>query len=365
MNSKRLFTVLSAAIVFGGCAKNGPPPFEADEFKADKEKVAKIYVKAEHPKALKKQPKQAVIPLFQVEFINESSASSSSYSLAKEGSTSTNLSYTLMGVDTAAFTALVDSLYTDFAADLKAQGYEVMPKEAMLATPQYAELKAKAEPTNPTQQPSRLEGKNQAMVVAPTGMAVVYLNSFNPKVSLKNMWSGMKGDLPEAPLARLVDSAKCVAVGVQMVVGFASLSDTHVKGSGNSSVNADFRFSIAPLHSEVMFAGDEAISKASNPSRWNFNAKDGTILRLQKPIFGSNGFATGTRDITSTGSKVAEGLGNALGVMAAMAGGGGAHTSKTRKYALDVDKDKYVGLARENLGYARGLLLTSRDMAVK
>ena len=350
--------LFTTALFFSGCAKKGPPNFEADEFKKDKLAVAQRYVKVEHPKSISKQPKKAFVPMFQVEFINQSSASSSSMNLSTTNSSSVNVSYHLEGVDTASFTSLVDNLYSDFLGQLKTAGYDVMNKDDMTKTPQYQELITKAEKTNPIEMSSRQGGSNKAFVVAPSGMAIFYINNFNPKPSIKGFWAALKGDLPESPLAHLVDSIQEVAVCVQMVVSFADLKDDHVSGSGNSSVSATYNFAIANMHTVMAFGGSESVSKSGSASRWNFMPNSGTVFRITKPMYGGSGFVTGQRDITSTGSKVAEGLGNAFSMLAAASGGGSSHTSKTRVYALDVDKDKYLGLARDNIGYATDMMVT-------
>jgi len=46
-------------------------------------------------------------------------------------------------------------------------------------------------------------------------------------------------------------------------------------------------------------------------------------------------------------------------MLAAASNGGSSSSSKTRIYALDADKDKYLSLARDNLGYANEMLLIS------
>ena len=350
--------LFTTAIFFAGCAKKGPPLFEADEFKQDKLAVAQRYVKIEHPKALKKQSKKAFVPLFQVEFVNQSNASSSSVVFGDGNSSNLHVSYHLEGVDTASFVSLVDGLYSDFLGQLKSSGYEVISKEDMVKTPQYQELIGKAEKSNPLEVSSRLEGSNKALVVAPPGMAVFYINSFNPKPSIKGFFAAFKGDLPEAPLARLTDSTQAVAVCVQMIVSFADLKDDHIRGSGTSSISTTYRFAVANMHTLIGFGGEESVSKSGNPNRWNFRPNEGTVARIIKPIYGGSGFVTGKRDITSTGTKVAEGVANAFSMLAAASSGGSSTTSKTRIYALDVDKDKYIALAHDNIGYANDMLMT-------
>ena len=362
--SGALVAGLVAVALLSGCAGKKDPTFEAADYQKDKAAVTAKYVTVVNPKALAKatkKSKKVFIPLFQVEFINQSSAASSSYSFASNGgSSSVNVTYKLTGVDTAAFSTLVDKLYADFTADLTAAGYEVVDKNTLVTTPQYQQLKTRGEASNPVELASRTEGTNKALVVAPSGMGVVYFSTFSqPPSTVKTLWKALKGDLPEASAAALADSLQASPVLVQMVVGFASLKDSHAKGSGNSSVSAEYRFAVAAVHSKIAIFGDDAISHSGkNKNRWNINATQGSVAQLSKPVFGANGWVIGRRDITSTGSKVAEGVGNAIGILAAAAGGGGgAHTSKTRIYALDADPVKYGELARDNLGYTQEMLL--------
>lgn len=346
-----------------GCGAKKDPTFESAEYKKDKAAVTARYVQVVNPKAAvkaTKQNKKVFIPLFQVEFINQSSASSSSYAFASGGgSSSVKVTYKLQGVDTAAFVSLVNKLYGDFVADLSASGYDVISKETLAATPQYQQLMSRGEASNPIELASRTEGANKALVVAPTGMGVVYFGTFSqPPSTVKTLWKALKGDLPEASAAALADSLQAQPVLVQMVVGFASLKDDHVKGSGNSSVSAEYRFTVAAVHSKIALLGEDAIYKSGkNKNRWNINATAGGVAQLSKPVFGANGWVIGRRDITSTGTKVAEGIGNALSILAAASGGGSASQSKTKVYALDVNPEIYADRARENLAYTQEMLL--------
>jgi hypothetical protein len=362
----RIFSVaglaVSAALLIGCGGGKKDPTFEAAEYKKDQKTVTARYVASPNPKAAAsavKEKKKVFIPLFQVEFINSSSASSQSYSLAKDASSNVRVTYKLQGIDTASFVQVVDELYADFVALLEKSGYEVISKETLLSTPQYQQLKERGEKSNPVQLASRLEGSNSALVVAPTGMGVAYFGTFSPPPSaMKTVWKAIKGDLPEASATALADSLGATPVLVQMVVGFASLKDTKIKGSGTSSVSAEYRFTIAAGHSRLAFINEKSLQKnGKNKNRWNLNASTGGVAQLSKPVFGSNGWVTGRRDITSTGTKVAEGIGNALSLLAAASAGGGTSSTKTKVYALDVDKDAYIARARENLGYAQEMLL--------
>jgi len=99
------------------------------------------------------------------------------------------------------------------------------------------------------------------------------------------------------------------------------------------------------------------MKNGKNKNRWSLNATSGSIAQLSKPVFGANGWVIGRRDVTSTGTKVAEGIGNALSILAAASGGGSASQSKTKVYALDVDPVIYTDRARENLGFTQEMLL--------
>jgi hypothetical protein len=354
--------VIAAALLVGCGGGKKDPTFESGEFKNDKKAVTARYVASPNPKMTVKaatEKKKVFIPLFQVEFINASSASSSSYSYNKDASSSVKVTYKLEGVDTAAFIHVVNTLYDNFEKQLKAAGYEVVPKDQLVATPQYQQLKARGEKSNPIQLASRLEGNNTALIVAPSGMGVTYFATFSPPPSaLKTVWKALKGDLPEASAAQLADSLDATPVLAQFVVGFASLADTKVKGSGNSSVSAEYRFTIAAAHTRMAFVNEKSVMKnGKNKNRWSLNAHTGGVAQLSKPVFGSNGWVVGRRDVTSTGTKVAEGIGNALSILAAASAGGSTSSTKTKVYALDVNQEAYVERAQDNLGYASEMLL--------
>ncbi len=356
---------LAAALLIGCGGKAKDPTFESAEYKSSKAEVTSRYVASYDAKQAVKtmkevKGKRVFVPLFQVEFINSSSASSSSYSISSGNSSSVKVSYKLTGVDTANFIAIVNNLYNEFVGELKTAGYDVISKEELLATPQYQQQMKLGEKSNPIQLASRLEGNNYALVVAPTGMGVVYFNGFAVAPSaVKTVWKALSGSMPDAMTAALADSLKATPVLAQYVVGFATLNDKHVKGSGNSQVSAAFNFTIAAAHSKVAFVGEKGIVKnGKNKNRWMLNGINGSA-QLSKPIFGSKGWATGTRDITSTGTKIGEGVGAALSTLAALSGSGGGSTnsSKTRVYALDVNQDLYVARAQENLAYAQQMLV--------
>lgn len=365
MHHLLLSGILVSAAFLAGCGGKPPkdPTFEAAEYKTSKAAVTARYVGAQDLKTTEKvmkevKGKRVFVPLFQVEFIKTSGASSQSYSVSSGNQSSVRVSYQLTGVDTASFVAIVNKLYADFVTELKNAGYDVVSKEELLATPQYQELITRGEKANPIELASRLEGGNSALVVAPTGMGVVYLNGFAMAPSVtKTLWQGITGSAPEAPVAQLADSLKAVPVFAQYVVGFVNLSDTKVKGSGTSSVSAQYRFTIAAAHSKVAFVGEKGLMKSiKNKSRWTLTGMNASA-QLSRPIFGSNGWVTGTRDITSTGTKIIEGVGNTLSLLASAAAGGSTHRSKTTVYALDVDQAAYVERARDNLAYAQEMLV--------
>jgi hypothetical protein len=356
--------LLAAALLIGCGGKAKDPTFEAAEYKTNKAEVTARYVASYDAKQAAKtmkevKGKRVFVPLFQVEFVNQSSASSSSYSISSGNQSSVRVTYKLEGVDTASFIAIVDKLYADFVASLQAAGYDVVSKEQLLATPQYQALIQRGEKSNPIDLASRLEGGNRALVVAPTGMGVAYFPTFaQPPSVTKTLWKALSGDLPDAMAAALADSLKATPVLAQYVVGFASLADTKVKGSGNSSVSAEYRFTVAAAHSKIAFVGEKGMVKgAKNKNRWSLNGINGSA-QLSKPVFGSNGWVVGRRDVTSTGTKLAEGVGNALSILAAASGGGGSSSSsKTKVYALDVNQAAYVERARDNLAYAQEMLV--------
>lgn len=355
--------VVAAALLIGCGGGKKDPTFESGEYKSNKAAVTARYVGASDLKTTNKvmkevKGKRVFVPMFQVEFVNQSSASSSSYSISSGNSSSVKVTYKLSGVDTANFIAIVDRLYADFVGELKAAGYDVISKEELLATPQYQEQVKRGEKSNPIELASRLEGGNRALVVAPTGMGVVYFPTFAvPPSTVKTLWKALSGDTPDALVAQLADSLKATPVFAQYVVGFASLKDTKVKGSGNSGVSAEYRFTIAAAHSKIAFVSEKGLLKSpKNKNRWALTGANGSV-QLSKPIFGSNGWVTGRRDVTSTGTKVAEGIGNALSILAAASAGGSTSNSKTKVYALDVDQDAYVSRARENLNFAQEMLV--------
>ena len=355
---------LLAAFLLVGCAgKVKDPTFESGEYKKDKAAVTARYVASYNAKQAEKtmkevKGKRVFVPLFQVEFINQSSASSSSYSISSGNSSKVSVTYQLAGVDTSSFVAIVDKLYADFVAELKVAGYDVVDKDELLATPQYKELTRRGEKSNPIALASRLEGGNRALVVAPSRMGVVYFTTFAlPPSTVKTVWKALSGDTPDAMATALADSLKATPVLAQYVVGFTSLKDDHAKGSGTSSVSAEYKFTIAAAHSKIAFVGEKGLQKSGkNKNRWGLNGINGSA-QLSKPIFGSDGWVVGRRDVTSTGTKVAEGIGNALGALAAMSTGGSSSSSKTKVYALDVDQKAYVARAQENLAYTQEMLL--------
>jgi hypothetical protein len=123
------------------------------------------YVDSENPKVAR-GTKRVVIPYFQVEFAQQSSAKNNN------GYDHHQVIVTMTGVAAARFQAITNDFYDAVVSDLKAAGVDVVPIEQMNATPEFKELSSHGFKDSP----DTVEHQdNISKFYAPHGMQVYYL----------------------------------------------------------------------------------------------------------------------------------------------------------------------------------------------
>ena len=139
--------LLSAGLLFTPCAshaKEETTPLTVDASFNAANAADKGFAIVEN-KALK-GIKRVAVPMFAVEFILADNVNAQTSGFGSAGRASSALYYKLLGVGEPEFQAITDALYTQFLAELKASGVEVIEASQVAAAPTYKKLVAGTSP---------------------------------------------------------------------------------------------------------------------------------------------------------------------------------------------------------------------------
>ena len=147
---KPVITAALVAFVLAGAwpavwAKDETTPLLVDASFNPAAAAAKGFTIVADTKALK-GIKRVAVPVFAVEFVVADNVSTTTSGFASAGRATSSLYYKLLGVGEADFQAITDTLYTQFLADLKASGVEVLEVAQVVAAPTYRKLVATGSP---------------------------------------------------------------------------------------------------------------------------------------------------------------------------------------------------------------------------
>lgn len=210
---------------------------------------------------------------------------------------------TLKGIDEALMQRITDAAYEKFVADLKAKGYEVVDRAALVNTKGFGESKTYP---NPSKDTSGIFGTNSIT------------KYFTPK-SFGALRSFM-GDLPgytggfgfENPIHSVNEYAKASGVKVLSMVyvlDFANADSYGGLGTSSSSVNVGQGLTAIPETTKLSLIGGDG---------GTFSSNNGNI-RLGQPITSEKEFGT----IANTNSEAYKGLEMATNVIGILGGVGG------------------------------------------
>ena len=273
--------LLPLALVAAPCAGQSVKVYDLGASAAQQ---ADAYINTDRPKAVRAS-KRIVIPYFQLEFPQQSSASALAF-----GNSEIKTTVTLKGVTKAQFQSITDDFYDAVVADLKAAGFEVVSLEDMRASAEFQALSNHGFKDSP----ALVEHfDNISHFYAPHAMRVYFLpgderfigvatsNKSKPSLlgGFSAFGSAMKGAIGERQ-DRYPDEEKALAkalgalaLRVRVVVDFADVS---------AAVHAGEAQSKSPVR----------ISFASKYSFYQFIGADGEAdFVLRQPLISGEGFA--------------------------------------------------------------------------
>jgi hypothetical protein len=345
MNLKLL--TLSAGIVLSQIAFQLPA--NADGFKlgqlfeakpidltADPAPTAEKAVKCESMKKLKGVNK-VVITSFNVQFVTARKANAHAGGGSDHGASYVHSDVTLKGLDDTNFQAITEAAYTNFVAQLKDMGLEVMPYAEYAALPEYEKMKS-CFYTSPKEDDALFSGM-PTRIFAPAGMPVVFYGdeeSVSPTARM-GATASMSGHAPKVMEPKIAKESGVPAIHVFLLVDFAQVKTSGGTFSSTASVQTKPQLAIGrQSHAAFVFDGS-----LGGPQ----------IVKLANYAYGNDNYIDAYKDVTTTTQLVGDAAANVIGVL----GGGGVH--KTRSYEADADPAAYQAISVKYLGAVTRLWL--------
>lgn len=218
----------------------------------------------------------------------------------------TSTALVMADMDTALLTEITDAIYAQLQLDLQASGFEVVPEEAVLASPTYQKIAKLAGFTNFSKY-GNIEG---AVMLVEASKLTPYA-PFSPEVGtfpypMNNMikdWNSDKtggltsnstyysADLPKLEVA-LAKELNAHVVKASYIVTLGSTKSDAGSGAHNSNTYAGeviAQVGIRDTHSRIAFRAPNGKTGGQSTSRAKpVPPKDGdVVIRLAQPIFGS------------------------------------------------------------------------------
>lgn len=259
---------------------------------------------------------QVVIASFQVEFVTQSSASSTS-----SGFSQAKVSYNLSGPTPEDMQAITDAFYAKFVADLAATGVTVIPlQDALARSPGLVRLMNMAKPA-----PYVRGGGNRSGFYSPPGYKFYFTPNDGRAKAFGDTMTTTGSQVPEEMAMRELDAG---VLGVRMVVDFAEIE---ARGRGilgmrppTARVKSKANVALLPVDSQLWVLTPQAKSTVMDLGHRQRYA-------LTSPIVMPNSVVS-AQDTTTTASKAGDAAANVIGLLA-----GGGIGQKTRTYQVTVD----------------------------
>ncbi len=289
--------------------------FDAAKYAANKTDVTKDYTDVSKSGVLT-ESKKVIVPDFKVYFHTQARGSAETgHALSGLGggrqeakvSQKVNLS-----VDQSVFQQITDSMYKEFIADLKAQGYEVIePKQLAELFPEY---KTYTSGDKMKASPHKID--DAVVAYAPTGMKVEM-----PGVDIGAATGGFSAFGTTMNDVAIRASDKLEAIRMQPVydIGFAEISSEGNVNSAELSAKQSIRFT---PYTQIRMG-----------ESWTMG-----YIKLTKPVASAEPYGKLVEATTSTDKT--RGVMSAMGKVLAL-GGNTATTHDSNTYAVQADAQKY------------------------
>ncbi len=270
--------------------------------------------------------KRVAVPVFAVEFIMADSVNAQTSGFGAAGRASSSLYYKLLGVGEPDFQAVTDKLYTQFLAELKASGVEVVEAAQVVAAPSYRKLVASGSPA-----PIK---SDTTMVMSPPGLGIYGFsrvgggNSSSSGIfgALAGMGAGFAAVGAIGDTMALGGELDASLIEVRLRVNFVQLSDDNKGFFGRLAGSASASGKAFPSVDNVM------VGVQSGPLRSTMTLKHS--LSLDTAAFAE------VREKATTAGDVAGAV--AVGLLRLAIGSKDSHSSKELEVVADPARYKDV-----------------------
>lgn len=344
-------------ILLSGCASTPSAPPPAFNPEVDAASQAPTFIRSENTKT-RGQSKRVALTSCVVAFGTKTSgfaqtkAGTFEFSDPDKARVEAKVStmYRLEGIDEASMQAITDAVCARAEQRLVAAGMDVMPHAELALTPEYKALAAKGR-SAPVEWSL---GKSDYKVFVPSGWTLFDQRFDGAARGFKNIFAQATRSNPQALEAKLVDSLGVTGVHLDLMIDFANVSssDEQYTGFVGRNVGRDE----AELSTSVKLASTGML-KLVTPESINCH-KLGCdtmwtawpVYQSTRPLVSSEPFYTDMRDAQSAGSKVAEGLASAIGVLTALTGGSGGSYDYT-EWGVVAEPAAYGDIATRYAGH--------------
>ena len=308
-----------------------PEPFDAAQAGAS-------LVDASNAKLLK-GVKRVAIPQFFIEFATADQVSAQTSGFAAAGRASVTGYYRLVGVDQPEFQAIADQLYAGLVQALQAQGFEVLTREQLGASPTWSRLNGAGIAT-----PMRSDSR---VIVAPPGMALYGVNRMMANAGATGLLasvqalgegvSGVSEAIEATAIQKELDGA--ALLDVSMKLHFAQLKNENRGFLGRLSSTASIS---AKLHPVLTQARLQVL-----------NGADAANFTLKAPLLLDPAAFSEVRKEAATTGEVAAAVATGLLRMAI----GNKDSSSSEKYQVVADPAQYRERIGANLAQTHAMLI--------
>jgi hypothetical protein len=259
---------------------------------------------------------QVVIASFQVEFVTQSSAASTS-----SGFSQSKVSYSLSGPSAQDMQAITDAFYAQFVADLAASGVKVIPlQDALARSPGLVRLMNMSKLA-----PYVRGGGNRSGFYSPPGYKFYFTPNDGRAKAFGDTMTTTGSQVPEEMAMRELDAG---VLGVRMVVDFAEIE---ARGRGilgmrppTARVKSKANVALLPVDSQLWVLTPQAKSTMMDLGHRQRYALTSPIVMPDSVL--------SAQDTTTRASKAGDAAANVIGLLA-----GGGMGQKTRTYEVTVD----------------------------
>lgn len=130
----------------------------------------------------------------------------------------------------------------------------------------------------------------------------------------------------------------------RLVIGFADIATQGGVGAWRTSVEPEFRFTIASGSSEVQVVRDFKKSKAPFSKNYIYHPQVAKAAHayLTQPLFSPAPFIKSIENTTTVSAQVGEAVLNTLSILGSLATGSGSSFSSSKTFTITIDSDHSI-----------------------